>query len=97
MSRPRPYKKLYALIVCDLGDAPPTDKEGPAVGLDVGLKVFLADANGETVENPRHYRRSQRELRRERVPAEERLAPEGDPPSSKDASQGSSPAQGHPS
>jgi len=32
--------------------------------LDVGLKVFLADSNGETVENPRHYRRSRKRLRR---------------------------------
>jgi putative transposase len=56
--------KWHALIVCDLGEAP-TAKDGPAVGLDVGLKVFLADSNGETVENPRHHRRLQKKLRRE--------------------------------
>jgi putative transposase len=53
----------YALIVCDLGEAP-EKRDGPAIGLDVGLKVFLADSEGETVENPRCYRRSQKKLRR---------------------------------
>jgi len=53
----------YVLIVCDLGDAPP-QSEGEAVGLDVSLKVFLADSEGEMVENPRCYRHSQKKLRR---------------------------------
>ena len=53
----------YVLIVCDLGDAPP-QRQGEAVGLDVGLKVFLADSEGQTVENPRCYCRSQKKLRR---------------------------------
>jgi putative transposase len=53
----------YVLIVCDLGEAP-EKRDGPAVGLDVGLKVFLADSEGGTVENPRYYRRSRKNLRR---------------------------------
>jgi putative transposase len=61
--------KWYALIVCEpveetqphAADQPCTH---PAIGLDVGLKVFLADSNGATVANPRHYRTSQRALRR---------------------------------
>jgi putative transposase len=36
----------------------------PPLALDVGLKVFLTDSEGETVENPRCYRRSQKKLRR---------------------------------
>jgi putative transposase len=35
----------------------------PAVGVDVGLKVFLADSDGRTVTNPRHYHKSQKKLR----------------------------------
>src|SRR5262249_32317641 len=31
-------------------------------GLDVGLKVFLADSNGGIVENPRHHRRGHKRL-----------------------------------
>ncbi|HEV8193803.1 MAG TPA: transposase [Ktedonobacterales bacterium] len=57
----------YALIVCETA---PQDEQGvahpeqvtcehPAIGLDVGLKVFLANSDGGIVENPRHYRRGQ--------------------------------------
>jgi putative transposase len=56
----------YALIVCEIpeqSDAEPV--AGPtAIGIDVGLKVFLADSDGGTVENPRYYRASQATLRR---------------------------------
>ena len=63
----------YALIVCE---TTPQDEQGavhpaqagqaacehPAIGLDVGLKVFLADSDGGIVDNPRHYRRGQKRL-----------------------------------
>jgi putative transposase len=59
-----------ALIVCETA---PQDEQGivhperlecdhPAIGLDVGLKVFLADSDGGMIENPRHYRRGQKRL-----------------------------------
>jgi putative transposase len=58
----------YALIVCE---TTPQDEQGivhpertacehPAIGLDGGLKVFLADSEGGMVENPCHYRRGQK-------------------------------------
>jgi len=61
----------YALVVCKLERdereretrAPVADTR-PSVGIDVGLKVFLADSDGHTVENPRHYQTSQATLRR---------------------------------
>ncbi len=53
----------YALIICDLGDAP-KKRDGDAVGLDVGLKHFVADSEGQIVENPRCFRRAQKKLRR---------------------------------
>jgi putative transposase len=34
------------------------------IGIDVGLKSFLTDSEGHTVENPRFYRTSQKTLRR---------------------------------
>src|SRR4029450_9437036 len=40
------------------------DDTRSAIGIDVGLKVFLADSNGGTVENPRFFRTSQAALRR---------------------------------
>lgn len=59
----------YALIVCEPAKTAQAHGEGPLlthpnIGLDVGLKVFLADSNGQTVANPRSYRKSQRALRR---------------------------------
>ncbi len=57
----------YALIVCET--QPPTEHlpslcTHPAIGMDVGLKSFLTDSEGQTVENPRFYRTSQLTLRR---------------------------------
>jgi len=57
----------YALIVCE---AEPSSEHGPgtcehpAIGIDVGLKSFLTDSEGNTVANPRYYRTSGRTLRR---------------------------------
>lgn len=57
----------YALIVCDepaIGDVSHPDDDRPSIGIDVGLKVFLADSDGGTIENPRFFRASQATLRR---------------------------------
>lgn len=39
----------------------PTDK---AVGIDLGLKVYYADSDGNTVENQRYYRKAEKRLKR---------------------------------
>ncbi len=57
----------YALIVCETEpqtEHAPNDCHHPAIGVDVGLKSFLTDSEGHTVENPRFYRTSQKTLRR---------------------------------
>ena len=36
---------------------------GSVVGIDMGLKVFYADSNGNTVENPRHYQRAEKKIK----------------------------------
>jgi len=57
----------YALIVCETlapQEHLPGQCSHPDIGLDVGLKVFLADSEGKTVANPRYYRTSQKTLRR---------------------------------
>ncbi len=57
----------YALLVCET-EAPtehlPSSCSHPDIGIDVGLTSFLTDSEGQTVENPRFYRTSQRTLRR---------------------------------
>ena len=37
---------------------------GSLVGIDMGLKVFYADSHGNTIENPRHYRKAEKRLKR---------------------------------
>lgn len=57
----------YACIACETdpqNEHPPSVCEHPDIGIDVGLKVFLTDSEGNTVENPRFYRTSQHTLRR---------------------------------
>ncbi|HEY8323989.1 MAG TPA: RNA-guided endonuclease TnpB family protein [Ktedonobacterales bacterium] len=70
----------YALIVCEMlpqdefgrvhysperaSEKPPPACAHLDIGLDVGLKVFLADSEGAVIENPRYYRRGQRRLAR---------------------------------
>lgn len=59
----------YALIVCEPAETEQTHEASQPcahsdIGLDVGLKVFLADSEGRTIANPRYYRTSQRVLRR---------------------------------
>jgi putative transposase len=42
----------------------PLPLTGRETGIDVGLKAFLITAEGEVVENPRHYRKAERELKK---------------------------------
>ena len=37
---------------------------GKAIGIDVGLKAFYTDSEGNTIENPRHYRKAEQQLKR---------------------------------
>jgi IS605 OrfB family transposase len=39
----------------------PTER---ALGIDVGLKAYYTDSDGNTVENPRHYRKAEQRLKR---------------------------------
>ncbi len=57
----------YVLIVCETQprtDHEPTECEHPDIGIDVGLKSFLTDSEGNTIANPRTFRKSQKTLRR---------------------------------
>ena len=56
----------YALIVCEMPEREPAQvtEPKPDIGIDVGLRYFLADSEGNTVPNPTFYRTSQATLRR---------------------------------
>jgi putative transposase len=53
-------------VCCSCAEVPthPLPLTGRETGIDVGLKVFLITADGELVENPRHYRTAERELKK---------------------------------
>jgi putative transposase len=52
----------YACISCAQVPIEPLPATGHETGIDVGLKVFLVAADGEIVENPRHYRTAEQQL-----------------------------------
>jgi putative transposase len=52
----------YACISCADVPVEPLPQTGEETGIDVGLKVFLITADGEIVENPRHYRKAEKQL-----------------------------------
>ena len=57
----------YVLIVCETepkNEHTAMECTHTNIGLDVGLKFFLTDSEGKTVDNPRFYRTSQATLRR---------------------------------
>jgi putative transposase len=54
----------YCCFSCAEVPILPLPRTGRETGIDVGLKVFLITAEGEPVENPRHYRRAERELKK---------------------------------
>jgi putative transposase len=54
----------YVCFSCEGVPVQPLPLTGQETGIDVGLKVFLITAQGEVVENPRQYRRAERELKK---------------------------------
>jgi putative transposase len=54
----------HCCIGCADVPVQPLPLTGQETAIDVGLKVFLVTADGEIVENPRHYRKTERELKK---------------------------------
>jgi putative transposase len=54
----------YACISCANVPVQPLPLTGQEIGIDVGLKAFLALADGTFIENPRHYRKAEKALKR---------------------------------
>ena len=61
----RADRHWYALIVCDVEETKECEDgcKHKEIGIDVGLKTFLTDSDGETVVNPRFFRKAQKTLR----------------------------------
>jgi putative transposase len=54
----------YACISCAEVPLQPLPATCQETGIDVGLKVFLITADGQLVDNPRHYRQAEKALRK---------------------------------
>ncbi|WIG61758.1 MAG: Mobile element protein [Ktedonobacterales bacterium] len=54
----------YACFSCAEAPVQPLPFTGKETGIDVGLNVFLMTADGVFVENPRHYRKAERDLKK---------------------------------
>ena len=54
----------YVSFSCADVPAEPLPRTGKETGIDVGLKVFLITAEGQPVDNPRHYRTAERKLKK---------------------------------
>lgn len=54
----------YAQFCLDVERVEKREPTGKTIGLDVGLAHFYTDSDGQTVENPRHLRKSEKALKR---------------------------------
>jgi putative transposase len=54
----------YVCFSCAEVPAEPLPLTGKETGIDVGLKVFLITAEGEPTENPRYYRKAEKQLQK---------------------------------
>ena len=54
----------YAQFCIDQERTENTEPTGKSIGLDVGIKEFYTDSNGDTVANPKYLRRSEKRLKR---------------------------------
>jgi putative transposase len=54
----------YASFSCAEVPVQPLPSTRNETGIDVGLKVFLVTAEGDVVENPRHYRQAEKALKK---------------------------------
>ena len=54
----------YIVCSCEVEETEPLPANNEGVGLDMGVLHFATLSTGETIENPRHFRRSQKRLER---------------------------------
>jgi putative transposase len=54
----------YVCFSCAEVPTQPLPLTGRETGIDVGLKVFLITADGQSVDNPRHYRTAEKSLKK---------------------------------
>jgi putative transposase len=61
----RTADRWFASIQIDIPDPPMPENQGPAVGVDLGIKTLATLSNGESIEGPKALRKSLWKLRHE--------------------------------
>jgi len=54
--------KWFAVFTVEEPEVEPIINNGTEIGIDVGLKSFAVTSEGETIANPRHYRKKEKRL-----------------------------------
>lgn len=54
--------KYYISILCEHDNDLLLNKTGSAIGIDLGIKDYIVDSNGNKYENPKYYRKSMKKL-----------------------------------
>lgn len=54
--------KYYISILCEYDNDLSLNKTGSAIGIDLGIKDYIIDSNGNKYQNPKHYRKSIKKL-----------------------------------
>jgi putative transposase len=58
----RDVDQWFVVLTCEREQSQVTRSNNPTVGVDVGIKTFAVLSDGECVENPRHFKKSEQQL-----------------------------------
>ena len=58
----RDVDQWFVVLTCEQEQSQVTKSTNPTVGVDVGIKTFVVLSDGECVENPRHFKKSEQQL-----------------------------------
>src|SRR6266487_1658555 len=60
----REGEHFYAIFTCEIGKPDPFPTSHEDVGIDLGITHFAALSTGEYIDNPRHYRKVEKKLKK---------------------------------
>ncbi len=60
----REAEQWYACFTCEIGKPEALEVRSEDVGIDLGVTHFAALSTGEYIENPRHYRKAEKKLKK---------------------------------
>lgn len=58
----RDVDQWFVVLTCEQGQPQVPKSTNPTVGVDVGIKTFAVLSDGECMENPRHFKKSEQQL-----------------------------------